>query len=161
MSAVVLVAARAANGVIGRDGALPWRLPADLAHFKALTWGKPVLMGRRTFESIGRALPGRRNLVLTRDPRWRADGAEAFGGLAGALAAVAGEAEAMVIGGAQVYRAALPLADRIEMTEVHAEFEGDTRFPAFDAARWRETRRETHRAAGGRPGFSFTTLVRA
>ena len=160
---VTLVVAVADNGVIGRDGGLPWHLPDDLAHFKRVTLGKPILMGRRTFESIGRALPGRRNLVLARaeTPAMRAAGVEWVPDLATALARCGAEHELCVIGGAAVYAAALPLADRIELTRVHATPEGDVRFPALDAGRWRELGCHGHPAdARHAHAFSFTTLQR-
>ena len=157
---VTLVVARAVNGVIGRDGALPWRLPADLRHFKALTIGKPVVMGRRTFVSIGRPLPGRHNIVLTRDRGWTADGVTVAADLAAALAAAGDAAEAMIIGGAAVYADALPLAARVELTEVHAAPDGDTVLPPFEPAAWRETARADHAADGDAPGYSFVTLER-
>ena len=129
---LVLLAAVAANGVIGRDGGLPWHLPADLKRFKALTMGHPVIMGRRTCESIGRPLPGRRNIVLTRSGKALPAGFEHHAGLDEALAAC-GQAEApCVIGGAALYELALPRASRLELTEVHAEVDGDVRFPGFD-----------------------------
>ncbi|MES0872456.1 dihydrofolate reductase [Sinimarinibacterium sp. HSW-8] len=131
--------------LIGRDGDLPWRLPNDLKHFKQCTLGKTVLMGRRTFASLGRPLPQRDNWVLTRDRDFRADGVRVFHALADALAAHhAGEL--MVIGGAELYRQALPLADRIYLTEVDAALEGDTRFPALAAHEWREVATEPHPA---------------
>ena len=157
---VALVVARAANGVIGRDGGLPWYLPADLKHFRALTLGRPVVMGRRTFESIGRPLPGRHNIVLTRDPAWTAAGATVVGDLAAALAAAGDGPEAMIIGGAAVYAAALPLATCVYLTEVDAAPAGDTVLPPFDPAVWRATARVDHAAAGDAPGFSFVTLER-
>ena len=161
---VSFVVARADNGVIGQGNALPWRLPADLAHFKRLTVGKPVVMGRRTFESIGKPLPGRHNIVLTRSD-WRAAGVTVVPNLAEAIAAAgmdprARADEIMVIGGAQVYADALPLARRVYLTEVHAAPEGDTELPAFDADIWRETAREDHAATGDAPGYSFVTLER-
>ena len=159
MSIVTLVVARAENGVIGRDGGLPWRLPEDLKRFKALTMGTPMIMGRRTFESLPGLLPGRRHIVLTRDPGWEAEGAERAATVAEALA-LAGEPRVSVIGGAEIFRLFLPLADRIELTEVHAEAEGDTILPPFDAAHWREVGRETHAATDGRPAYSFVTLAR-
>jgi len=124
-----IIAAVADNGVIGQAGHLPWHLPADLQHFKALTLRKPVLMGRRTWESIGRPLPGRRNLVITRDPRYRAPGVEVFTSLQAALNAVAAAEEAMVIGGAELYRALWPLVTTLFLTRVHATPHGDTYFP--------------------------------
>lgn len=140
---ISLVAAVADNGVIGADGGMPWHLPADLAHFKRLTMGKPVLMGRLTWESIGKPLPGRRNLVLTRDPHWRAEGAERVSSMRGAIEAAdkQGAPELMVIGGAEVYRQALPHARRIYLTRVHAEPWGDTLFPELDPDEWREVAR--------------------
>jgi dihydrofolate reductase len=157
---VSLVAAVAANGVIGRDGDLPWRIPADLRHFKAVTMGKPVIMGRRTWQSIGRPLPGRRNIVISRDPAFAAAGAEVVASLEAALAAAADANEAMVIGGGEVYAAALPRADRLYLTEVHLAVDGDVHFPKIDRAAWRETAREDHPAADGNPAFSFVTLER-
>ncbi len=157
---IVFVLARAKNGVIGRDGNLPWRLPADLRHFKALTQGAPMLMGRKTFESLPGLLPGRRHIVLTRDSDWRAEGAEVVHDVAGALAAAAGAERLSVVGGAEIYALLLPHADRIELTEIDAEPDGDTVVPALDPADWRETAREAHPAAEGRPGFSFVTLLR-
>ena len=122
---IVLIAAVARNGTIGRDNELPWRLKADLQHFRALTLGHPILMGRKTWESLGRPLPGRRNLVVSRDPGFRAEGAECFADPAAAIAA-AGEAPTLfVIGGAQLYAQLLPHADRLELTEVHADIDGD------------------------------------
>ncbi len=163
---LVLVVARAKNGIIGRDGALPWHLPADLRRFKRMTVGKPVIMGRKTFESIGKPLPGRQNIVLTRDAAWHAQGVTVARNLAEAVAAAGLDPRAradgiMVIGGARVYAEALPSATRIELTEVDAEPEGDTILPPFDPARWREVAREAHPADGGHPGFAFVTLVRA
>jgi dihydrofolate reductase len=140
---ISLVAAVADNGVVGADGGMPWHLPADLAHFKQLTLGKPVLMGRLTWESIGKPLPGRRNLVLTRDPAWQAAGAERVGSLDEAVGAIrkSGGTELMVIGGAEVYREALPRAARIYLTRVRAEPWGDTLFPELDPGEWREVAR--------------------
>ena len=146
---ISLIAALASNGVIGRDGALPWNLPEDLRRFKALTMGHPVLMGRRTWESIGRPLPGRRNIVITRQAGYQATGAEVFGDLGSALAALAGAPEVFVIGGGEVYAAALPLARRLHLTELQRAVEGDARFPAFDKTQWMQILREPHTATGG------------
>ena len=162
---LVLIVARARNGVIGNAGTMPWHLPSDLKRFKRITIGKPVIMGRKTFDSIGKALPGRQNIVLTRDASWRAEGVTVVANLAEAVAAAGLDPHAraegvMVIGGAQIYAEALPLATRIELTEIDADPEGDTLLPAFDPARWRETAREVHAAAGDTPGFAFVTLVR-
>lgn len=161
---VTLVVAVAENGVIGREGGLPWRLPADLQRFKALTLGKPVLMGRRTFESIGRALPGRHNIVLTRQ---RTAGPVVAGVTVvhdwdAALAAAGEAAEVMVIGGAEIYAMALPHAQRIELTRVHARIDGDTHFPELDAATWITRHSETHAADERHPhAMTFLTLERA
>ena len=162
---ISFVVARADNGVIGRDNALPWHLPADLKHFKRMTVGKPVVMGRRTFESIGKPLPGRHNIVLTRDPAWRADGVTVVTNLAEAIAAAGLDPrtradEVAIIGGAAIYAEALPIATRVYLTEIHAAPDGDTRLPAFDPARWRETAREDHLAEDDRPAYSFVTLER-
>ncbi|MDR1855305.1 MAG: dihydrofolate reductase [Azoarcus sp.] len=143
---LVLIAAVARNGVIGRENALPWRLKSDLAHFKRVTLGNPVLMGRKTWESLGRPLPGRRNLVLTRQTDYAAPGAEVFASADEALAAVDGTARVFVIGGAEIYRALLPRADALLLTEVAAEVEGDARFPAVDRTVFKETARESHPA---------------
>lgn len=159
---ISLIVAAAADGVIGRDNAMPWHLPADLAHFKLLTWGKPIVMGRKTFEAIGKPLPGRLNIVVTRDPAWRADGVSVAHSLDAALAAVGTAPEVMVIGGAQLYEAALPRAARLHYTEVHAALDGDTRFPAFDRARWREVARSERAADARNPyALSFITYQRA
>jgi dihydrofolate reductase len=158
-SAVAIVA-MADNGVIGRGNGLPWHLPDDLMRFKALTMGHSLLMGRKTHDSIGRALPGRRNLVLTRNGAWRAPGCEAVPSLDAALARSAGST-LFVIGGAEVFSLAWPVVGRLELTEVHAEPEGDTRLHGFDRAGWRETFRERHVAdARHAHPFSFVTLVR-
>jgi dihydrofolate reductase len=138
----------AQNGVIGNAGGLPWRLSSDLKTFRRLTMGKPLVMGRRTFQSLGKPLDGRDNLVVTRDPAFKADGIEVFAALEPALkraracAEARGTDEIMVIGGADIYRQALPVADRIYWTEVMASPDGDTLFPAIDRAQWRETARE-------------------
>ncbi|MEG3164643.1 dihydrofolate reductase [Sphingomonas sp. PB2P19] len=147
--------ARASNGVIGRDGQLPWRLPADLKRFKALTMGKPMIMGRKTFESFPSPLPGRRHIVLTRGS-WTAPGAEVAHSVDEALA-LAGD-DVAVIGGAEIFALCLPHADRIELTEVHLEPEGDATVPAFTG--WTEIAREDHAAEGERPAYSFVTLTR-
>ncbi|WP_066591910.1 dihydrofolate reductase [Sphingomonas pruni] len=148
--------ARADNGVIGRHGKLPWHLPADLQRFKAQTIGRPMIMGRKTFEGFPSPLPGRRHIVLTRDLGWTAEGAEVAHSVDEALA-LTGD-DAAVIGGAEVFALLLDCADRVELTEVHAEPEGDATVPAFND--WRETAREDHPAEGDRPAYSFVTLVR-
>lgn len=156
---VEIVVARAANGVIGRDGGLPWRIPDDLRRFKAITMGKPMVMGRRTFESLPRLLPGRRHIVLTRDRHWQAPGAEVACDPDSAIR-LADSPEIAVIGGAEIFRLFLPLADRVELTEVHAKPDGDTCLPAFDPSEWEEIGREAHPAREGQPAFTFVTLVR-
>jgi dihydrofolate reductase len=155
--AVALVA-MADNGVIGRGGGLPWHLPDDLRRFKAITMGHALLMGRKTFDSIGRALPGRRNLVLTRNPAWRAPGCEAVASVDEARARAAG-ATLFVIGGAEVFSLCWPIVGRVELTEVHADVEGDTVLQGFERAVWRETARERHPAdARHAYPFDFVTL---
>lgn len=168
---VALILARGENGVIGREGGLPWHLSGDLKFFKAQTMGKPMVMGRKTFQSIGRALPGRPNLVISRDPAFRPGGAEVFADFEGALAraralaaaipAAGPRREAMVIGGGQIYRHALPLAERIYLTEVHAAPQGDTFFPALDPQEWQEVEREqVPSPSADQPAFSFVILER-
>jgi dihydrofolate reductase len=156
---LVLVVAVADNGVIGAGGAMPWHISADFRRVKALTMGKPLVMGRKTFDSLPGILPGRRHIVITRDGAWEAEGAERAGSLGEALA-LANAPEIIIFGGAQIYAEALPIAGRIELTEVHAQPQGDTRFPAFDRAGWSETFREAHPPQGTTPGFDFVTLVR-
>lgn len=153
---VSLHLARASNGVIGRDGGLPWHLPADLRRFKAQTIGRPMIMGRKTFESFPAPLPGRRHIVLTHDRDWSAMGAEVAHDPEAALA-LAGD-DAAVIGGADIFALFLDRADRVELTEVHVAPEGDTIVPPFTG--WREIAREEHAADAGRPAYSFVTLVR-
>ncbi len=146
---VVIHVAVARNGVIGRDNGLPWKLSTDLRRFKAATMGKPVVMGRKTFEGLGRPLPGRLNVVVTRDPNWQCDGTVAVHSLEAALEIASarldelpGAGEICVIGGGEIYRQALPLAARLHVTHVEADFEGDTHFPTIDPADWRESSRE-------------------
>jgi len=143
---IVTIAAVARNGVIGRDNALPWRLKADLAHFRAATMGHPVLMGRKTWESLAKPLPGRRNLVLTRQPGYRAQGAEVFASVEEALAALKDAARVFVIGGAEIYRILLQKTDILLLSEVAADVAGDARFPDFDRACFKEVSRTTHAA---------------
>ncbi len=159
-SDAVAIVAMADNGVIGRDNGLPWRLPDDLKRFKALTMGHALLMGRRTYDSIGRALPGRRNLVLTRDPLWQASGCEGVTSLDTARARTGSET-LFVIGGAEVFALCWPIVGRLELTEVRADVEGDTILEGFDRRDWREIAREKH-AADERHAFpfDFATFVR-
>ena len=157
---ITLVLARAANGVIGADGKMPWHLPADLRRFKQLTMGRPMIMGRKTFDSLPAVLEGRRHIVLTRDPEWQEDGAEPVMSIEEALR-LANAPHVMVIGGAEIYRLFLPLADRIELTEVALEPKGDAVIDYPDDADWREATREDHPAdEAGRPAYSFVTLAR-
>lgn len=145
---ISMIAAMARDRVIGKDNQMPWHLPADLAHFKRLTLGKPVLMGRKTFESIGRPLPGRRNLVISRNPGYQAEGIEVVGSVEAALALLAGSsvAELMVIGGGHLYAEMLPSADCLYLTQIDLAVEGDTRFPAFDDGQWLRIDSESHPA---------------
>jgi len=154
-----LVYARAANGTIGKDGGLPWHIPADLKHFKEVTMGKPMIMGRKTFESFPAPLPGRRHIVLSRDSDWQAEGAEHVMSVPEALAAAGGE-ETAIIGGADVFMLFEPQAERIELTQIHADYEGDTFMDAPDESRWKEVAREDHEASGDTPAFSFITYER-
>ncbi len=154
---LTIVVARARNGVIGHANTLPWHLPEDLAHFKALTTGHALIMGRKTFDSIGRPLPGRRTIVVTRNPKWTYPGCERADSLQQAIkiatraSPVAGIStnEAMIVGGAQIYREALPMADRIVMTEIDADFDGDASFAALDRKVWTQTSRQTHASRSG------------
>ena len=164
---VVLVAAVAENGVIGSSGAMPWRLKSDMQRFKALTTGKPVVMGRKTFASIGRPLPGRTNIVVTRDASFRAAGAVVTTSFADARAVAIGDAlrrsadEIAVIGGAEIYAQWMACADRLEITEVHARPEGDTYFAAIDAADWEEAARVRNPAGSDdSAAFSYVTYRR-
>lgn len=156
---IVLILARADNGVIGRDGALPWHLPADLRRFKMLTQDRPMIMGRKTFDSLPGLLGGRRHIVLTRDTDWREDGAEVAHDVEASIR-LANAPVISVIGGAEIYRLFLPVADRIELTEVHLDAEGDASIDAPDPALWTEYMRQDHSPENGRPGYSFVTLRR-
>jgi dihydrofolate reductase len=164
---VVLIVAVAENGVIGRSKDIPWRLKADQQRFKAITMGKPIVMGRKTFDSLRRPLPGRTNIVITRDPDFVARGAVVTRSLADALAVARGDAlrrsvaEIAVIGGAEIYAASMPVADCLEVTEVHAEVDGDAVFPAIDPSVWRETGRSRNSAtAGDTADYSYVTYRR-
>ena len=153
-----LVVAASSNNVIGRDGGLPWHLPDDLRQFKRLTTGKAVIMGRSTYESIGRPLPDRRNIVMTRNTDYVADGCDVVSSVSEAMDAVEGAEEVMIIGGGQVYRDFLPLADRIYLTRVQAEVEGDTYFPEIDEGVWRLVSSE-HHAADEKHCYAFDVMV--
>jgi dihydrofolate reductase len=143
---IALIAALAENRVIGRDNQLPWRISADLKHFKALTMGKPIVMGRKTWESIGRALPGRENIVVTRDTGYRAQGCQVVHSIDEALEITGKSDEVMIVGGAGLYQQTLEHADRLYLTRVKAEVEGDTWFPEIDPRQWREVACESHSA---------------
>ena len=155
--ALVAIYARAANGVIGKDGGLPWHIPADLKHFKALTASQPMIMGRKTFESLGKPLPGRRHIVLTRRRSWDSTGAELVRTVPEAL--VAAGKDAVVIGGAAIFDVLLPHCDRVELTEIHADFAGDVLMPPL-GPEWREVARDEHAGAENRPAFAFVRLER-
>jgi dihydrofolate reductase len=164
---VALIVARTRNGVIGRDNSMPWHLPEDLRYFKRVTTNKPVIMGRHTWESLGKPLPGRDNLVITRNPDYRAEGATVVHDvatalqLANSLANARGANEIMVIGGAQIYREALPYITRAYITEIDAEIEGDTFFNALDSDIWEETARERHAPCEKNPyPYCFVTFER-
>lgn len=160
-SEIVIVVARARNGTIGKDGTLPWHIPADLKRFKALTMGSAMVMGRKTFDSLPRLLPGRRHIVLTRNRAWTAEGAEIVHDVDEALD-IAGDGPLSVIGGAEIFGLFLPIATRIELTEVLADYEGETAMPdPRHSGAWLEIHREEHPAEGARPPFRFITLKRA
>jgi dihydrofolate reductase len=148
MAKLSLIVVYARNGVIGRDNAIPWRIPEDVAHFKRTTMGYPVIMGRKTWDSIGKPLPGRRNIVVTRNAGWHADGAEVARSVDEAIEMCGDVSDIFVVGGAQIYADALPLADVVIATEIDRDVDGDTRFPALDRAAWIESSREEHRSTG-------------
>ena len=165
---LAIIVAVADNGVIGRDNALPWKLPEDMRHFKQMTMGKPVIMGRKTFESIGKALPGRTNIVITRNGAFAAAGARCVSSLEEALQvaeqtlSMEPAEEAVVIGGSEIYRVTLPLADRLYITEVHASVEGDAVLTGVEWDDWREVRREHYVAQAPNPyDYSFVFYERA
>ena len=153
------VVAATENDVIGRDNGMPWHLPADLAHFKAITLGHPVLMGRRTFEAIGRPLPGRRNLVLSRSPDFTVPGVDVVHTLEAAIAAAGDVPELMIIGGAALYTLALPRTGRVHLTRLHMTLDGDAHFPALPESQWREVSRSPRRPADERNACDMTFLV--
>ncbi|QFI53483.1 type 3 dihydrofolate reductase [Aeromonas simiae] len=158
---IAMIAAMARDRVIGRDNAMPWHLPADLAHFKQVTMGKPILMGRRTFESIGRPLPGRRNLVISSNPSYAPAGVEVVDSIEAAFAALAGSPEVMVIGGGRLYGQLLELADTLYLTHIELTVEGDTRFPDYHQLSWRQVAEEAHQPDERNPyAYRFETLER-
>lgn len=156
---LTLIAAVARNDVIGRDNKLPWRLSEDLQHFKALTMGHPMIMGRKTWESLPGKLPGRPHIVITRNPTYQAEGATVANSLHAAVAAAGGVDEVFIIGGAELYAQAFEFADRLQLTEIAADFDGDAWFPHWNRAAWNETARETHRAEAGFD-YAFVTYER-
>jgi len=159
---IALIVAMAENGVIGRNNQLPWHIPADLRHFRTLTMGKPIIMGRKTYESIGRPLPGRDNIVITADSLYQANGCQVVHSIDQALEAAGSYQEVMIIGGANLYRQTLEKADRLYLTLVKAEPQGDTWFPQIELQQWREVERETHEADGNNQyDYDFVVLDRA
>lgn len=158
MRLTIIVATDSAGG-IGIDNRLPWRLPEDLAHFKRLTTGHPIIMGRKTFESIGRALPGRRNIVVSRNPDWRHEGVDTVASLPAAMALVPGQ-DGFVIGGAEIYQQALPLCERMIVTEIAKAFDCDAFFPPIDTNQWKETAREAYYSEQNGCAYAFVTYQR-
>lgn len=157
---IIFFLARAENGVIGKDGKVPWRISADFRRFKANTMGKPTIMGRKTFESFPKPLPGRHHIVLTRSRSWAPEGAEIAHSREDALQIAGKDSDIAIIGGAEIYRLFLDDADRIELTEVHLEPDGDARIAAFDSIVWEQSMREHHAAEGEQPAFCFVSLER-
>lgn len=157
---VSIIVGMAKNRVIGADNDLPWHIPADLKYFKATTLGKPILMGRKTFDSIGKPLPGRQNIVITRNDAWEHDGVTVSPSLEAAISSAGEVDEVMIVGGAQIYQQALSMADRMYITEVDLECEGDAVFPEFDVSEWKETSRQAHPAEGGKPAYAFVVYDR-
>jgi dihydrofolate reductase len=156
---VSVIAAMARNRVIGINNTLPWRLPEDLKHFKALTMGHHIIMGRKTYDSIGRPLPGRTTVIVTRDPHYRMEGCLVAHSPEAAIASCGDDAEIFFVGGAELYRQVLPLADRLYITEIQGDYVGDARFPEFDQTVWREASRERHVSQAGL-GYDFVTYQR-
>lgn len=159
MPRLSIIAAVAANGIIGKDNRMPWHLPEDLKRFKALTMGHPMIMGRKTWESLPGLLPGRPHIVVSRNADYRAEGATVVSSLDAAIAAAGDSDEVFVIGGAELYAQALAAADRLQLTEIAADFVGDTRFPKYDRSAWRQIAREAHRADAGFD-YAFVTYER-
>ena len=158
---ITLIAARARNGVIGHNNQMPWKIPGEQAYFKRMTMGSPIVMGRKTWESIGRALPGRRNIVVTHDSTYSATGADVVGSLDDALLLAGDVEQIFIIGGGQLYAAAMPRASRVLLTEIDADFDGDTFMPALDRRQWHETSREDHPPTSDRSfGYSFVVYER-
>ena len=155
-----IIVATARNNVIGKDNALPWHLPADLKYFKSTTMGKPIVMGRKTFESIGRPLPGRQNIVLTRDPKWSAEGVTVINDVDDISLSVGSADDVMIIGGAQIYNLTMKHVDCLYVTEVACDVDGDVFFPEIDRSVWQELSREPHAAIDGQPAYSFVVYKR-
>lgn len=160
MSKLSLIVAMGKNRAIGKDNALPWHLSQDLQYFKAVTLGKPIVMGRKTYDSIGRPLPGRHNIVISRDPAWAAEGVTVVTSVAAALAAAGDVEEVMVIGGEQIYALALAHANQLYITEVEAAPQADAFFPAIDPSQWREVERQEPIQEPGQPRYQFVVLAR-
>lgn len=161
MPTITLIAAMANNRVIGKDNAMPWHMPADLKHFKATTLGKPIVMGRKTFESIGRALPGRRNIVVSRNPAYEAEGCDVMGSLDEAITALNHADEIIIMGGATLYEQAMPMADKLELTFIDLDTEGDAFFPEWNADEWDMTNLDEHCKDDNNPyDYRFMTMVR-
>ena len=157
-----IITAMDQNRLIGRDNALPWHLPADLAFFKKTTLGKPILMGRKTYESIGRPLPGRQNIIISRDPNYRIDGCDTATGIEQALEMIKNQPEAMLIGGSSLYQQTIDLADKLYITFIHSQFEGDAWFPEIPSQNWVESAREDHSADDKNAyDYSFVTYLRS
>lgn len=157
-----IITAMDQNRLIGRDNALPWHLPADLAFFKKTTLGKPILMGRKTYESIGRPLPGRQNIIISRDPNYRIDGCDTATGIEQALEMIKNQPEAMLIGGSSLYQQTIDLADKLYITFIHSQFEGDAWFPEIPSQNWVESAREDHSADDKNAyNYSFVTYLRS
>ena len=157
---LVLVAAVAANGIIGANGRLPWHIPEELKHFKKLTLGHPVIMGRRTWESLGKPLPGRENIVISRKPGFEAPGASVAASVEGAIALCTGEPVAFVIGGTELFKDSLPVAAGMVLTEIDRDYEGDTHFPDWDRNAWRMSQKEAHTSTDG-VRFDFVLYERS
>jgi dihydrofolate reductase len=157
---IYLVVAIASNGVIGKNGKLPWHMPEDLKHFKKVTLGHPIVMGRRTWESLPGALPGRENIVVSRRPGFEAPGANVASSLEAAIALCVGESVACVIGGTELFKAALPIADGLVVTHIHKDYDGDTYFPEWDRHAWKVTQKESHTSKDGVP-YDFVLYERA
>jgi dihydrofolate reductase len=157
---VSLIVAMSENRVIGVDNDLPWHLPADLKFFKATTLGKPIIMGRKTFDSIGRALPGRQNIVVTRNNDWSHDGVDVAESVEAAIALAEGADEIMITGGAQIYKQSMDIVDRMYITEVALTIDGHAHFPEFSNDNWYETARESHSAEADKPAYAFVTYER-